>query len=285
MKEIRFVNQDYSRKAKIWIVVATHKAFDMPEDEVYIPLHVGAEGKVDEKGNPLDFGYQKDNTGDNISALNSMYCELTGLYWAWKNLKADYIGLVHYRRLFKGKNKTNTKIGEVASGRELRFLTDRYKIVVPRKRLYFIETLYSHYTHTHGDKELIVTRNIIKEKYEEFIPSFDRALSKRWGYMFNMMIMRRDLLDEYCGWMFSIIDDLVSRIDTDGKTDFELRYPGRISELLFNVWLDYMIENKKLEKSDIAELPFIYIGKVNYIEKITSFLLAKIFHKRFSRSF
>lgn len=37
-------------------------------------------------------GYIGDNTGDNISLRNPNYCELTGLYWAWKNLKCDYIG-------------------------------------------------------------------------------------------------------------------------------------------------------------------------------------------------
>lgn len=79
------------------IIVATHKQFTMPADtDLYLPIHVGSEGK--EK-----LGYQCDNEGDNISSLNPYYCELTGLYWAWKNLECDYIGLVHYRRYFTAK--------------------------------------------------------------------------------------------------------------------------------------------------------------------------------------
>ena len=77
----------------IKILVATHKKYWMPEDDVYLPIHVGREGKA-------DLGYVGDNTGDNISEKNANYCELTGLYWAWKNLKCDYIGLCHYRRYF-----------------------------------------------------------------------------------------------------------------------------------------------------------------------------------------
>ena len=93
----------------IKIIVAAHKKYWMPDDDMYLPLHVGAEGKTDENGQPLDLGYTKDNTGDNISSKNANYCELTGMYWAWKNLDADYIGLAHYRRHFSngksGKDK------------------------------------------------------------------------------------------------------------------------------------------------------------------------------------
>ena len=89
---------------KFKVVIATHKKYKMPSDTMYIPLHVGAEGKKDEKGNILDLGYQKDNIGENISELNANFCELTGLYWAWKNLNYDYIGLVHYRRYFTLKS-------------------------------------------------------------------------------------------------------------------------------------------------------------------------------------
>ena len=69
--------RDYTVK----IIVATHKKYQMPKDDMYLPLHVGAEGKLDEDGNDLDLGYTKDNSGDNISNLNSSFCELTGLYW------------------------------------------------------------------------------------------------------------------------------------------------------------------------------------------------------------
>lgn len=54
----------------------------MPADKMYLPVHVGAEGKKDSDGKDLDLGYVKDNTGDNISLKNPSFCELTGLYWA-----------------------------------------------------------------------------------------------------------------------------------------------------------------------------------------------------------
>ena len=87
----------------IKIIVATHKNYWMPEDNMYIPVHVGAEGK------DLDLGYIKDNTGDNISKKNKNYCELTGLYWAWENIDAEYIGLAHYRRHFCIKGAKGSK--------------------------------------------------------------------------------------------------------------------------------------------------------------------------------
>lgn len=98
----------------IKILIAAHKQYWMPNDPVYLPLHVGAEGKQ-------DLGYTQDNTGDNISAKNPNFCELTGLYWAWKNLDADYVGLVHYRRYFTRKevHDIEKKKAQVLTGNEL----------------------------------------------------------------------------------------------------------------------------------------------------------------------
>lgn len=260
------------------IIVATHKKFKMPVDSIYLPVQVGAAGKD-------SIGYQRDDVGENISRLNPFYCELTGLYWAWKNLDADYIGLVHYRRYFRGKGKGKNPFDRVLSKKELEFLTSRYDIIVPQKRRYYIESLYSHYVHTHYEEELVEVRKIISEKYSEYLDSFDKTMKRTWGYMFNMMIMKSDLLDDYCSWMFDIIDELVSRVDVENRSDFEKRYPGRISELIFNTWLDFKLQNGILKTQSIAEIPFIYMEKINYIDKVLSFLKAKFLHKRQSKSF
>ena len=65
---------------KIVMIVAAHKAYRMPEDPMYLPLHVGKAGKS------LELGFQGDDTGDNISEKNPEYCELTGLTGRGKTL-------------------------------------------------------------------------------------------------------------------------------------------------------------------------------------------------------
>lgn len=78
-------------KAEVYVV--SHKKTKMPKAEIYLPLQVGKD--------PENFkGFLRDNTGDNISAKNENYCELTAQYWATKNRTADVKGLVHYRRFF-----------------------------------------------------------------------------------------------------------------------------------------------------------------------------------------
>ena len=77
----------------IKIYIAAHKKANLPQKEGYVPIQVGSQLHD-------DLGYLKDNQGDNISIKNPNYCELTGLYYIWKNTNSDIIGLTHYRRYF-----------------------------------------------------------------------------------------------------------------------------------------------------------------------------------------
>lgn len=111
----------------------------MPFDEVYMPIHVGREGKE-------DLGYIGNNTGENISIKNPNYCELTGLYWAWKNLECEYIGLCHYRRYFAHKSKSSEledKKQAIFTKDDYERLLQRYDVILPKKCNYFIGTVRS----------------------------------------------------------------------------------------------------------------------------------------------
>lgn len=247
------------------ILVATHKKYWMPSDEIYLPIHVGKENKQ-------DLGYIGDNTGDNISLKNPNYCELTAVYWAWKNLKADYIGLVHYRRYFTKHNFRNCekKKQDILTKTDFAAILKDADIIVPDKRKYYIETIRSHYNHSHYEKDLNETEQIIKELFPEYHSSFKKVMERTWAHMFNMFVMRKDYFDEYCKWLFTVLFELEKRIDISTYTVMEARVFGFISELLLDVWL----ETKQL---NYKEVNVSFMEKQNWLKKGGLFLKRKFF--------
>lgn len=265
----------------IKVIIAMHKPYATPSDPLYLPLHVGAEGKE-----PIG-EMAGDNSGEHISEKNPYYCELTGLYWAWKNLQADAIGLVHYRRYFKGDTKAADKMQQVLTYAEAQELLSTYDIIVPNKRRYYIESLFSHYGHTHDARHLDKARNIIAEKYPEYLPACVATYASTWGYMFNMCIMKREYLERYCKWLFDILENLENELNASGESDnlsaFDARLYGRVSEIMFNVWIRYMLEQE--HAPNMIEIPTMHAEPINWWKKGTSFLRAKFFGKKYDASF
>ena len=237
----------------------------MPKDGIYLPIHVGREGKA-------DLGYLGDNTGDNISAKNANYCELTGLYWAWKNLKYDYIGLCHYRRYFADKNlHTNNeekKKAVILHRQDYEKLLREYDIILPVKRNYYIETVRSQYEHAHNKRDLDEAEKIVSELYPEYSEAFAKVMGRTKLHILNMFVMKKALFDEYCSWLFSILFELEKRIDITNYNQYEARVFGFISERLFNAWLEK-------QQLNVKEMPVINLEKVNWVKKINKFLIRK----------
>jgi hypothetical protein len=240
----------------------------MPKESIYLPLHVGREGKE-------DLGYQGDNTGDNISIKNPNYCELTGLYWAWKNLSCEYIGLCHYRRYFTNKNliqrflHKHNKFDLILTESEIKKLLEEYDVILPTKRNYYIETVWSHYKNAHHIKDLEETRNIIREKYPNYLEAFNRVMAGSKLHLYNMLIIKKEYFDEYCEWVFDILFELEKRIDISGYNSYQKRIFGFIAERLFNVW----IEQKHLKSK---QLNVVNIEKINQFKKLTNFISRKL---------
>ncbi len=266
------MEEKITMKNNIKILIAAHKACDVPNSDIYIPVQVGAELHKN-----LNLGFQKDNEGDNISTLNPYYCELTAIYWAWKNLDADYIGLSHYRRHFKFKKK-NSEFNSILNSEEAEKLCAKYDLILPVKRKLYIETVYSHYDHTFYGEQFDQARDIISSMCPEYLDAFDKHMKERSEHLFNMFIMKKELFHRYCEWLFPILKELESKYDLKNMDAFQARLIGRVAERLLDVWI---------EKNDIKykEIGYIYFGKQNMPKKILGFIMAKLFHVKYDKSF
>lgn len=249
----------------IKILVATHKKYWMPDDDIYIPIQVG-------KDINYDLGYIGDNTGNNISKKNQNYCELTAMFWAWQNLKADYIGLVHYRRYFTNHKRiisTKKKKLNILKEHDFEKILNSTDVIVPNKRRYYIETIRSHYNHAHYEKDLNETEKIIKELYPKYEKAFSAVMNRTWAHMFNMFVMKKIYFDKYCAWLFSILFELEKRIDISTYTKNEARVFGFISEMLLDVWLE--TNNVKYYEQNVS-----FMEKQNWLKKGGLFIKRKL---------
>lgn len=257
---------------KITIGIATHKKYIIPKDDIYLPIHSGA------ALSNFDLGYQRDDEGDNISYKNPNYSELTALYWLWKNDDSDYKGLVHYRRHFSIRKKVfwfeQGEFDEILDFNRISSLMEFSDIILPQKRHYYIETIESHYNHTHYEEDLIVTQDVIKKYYPEYLVSYNEVLKRKSAHMFNMFIMTKEKFDAYCEWLFPILFEIENRLNIEEYNGFHARVFGRISEILLDVWI---------QKNNYAysEVPVTFMEKQEIMGKIMKFLKAKFRIKKY----
>ena len=244
------------------IIVASHKPYRMPEDEMYVPLQCGAAGKPDLPG------FVRDDSGDNISEKNASYCELTGMYWAWKNVSADYIGLAHYRRHFRGGGKGD-KFSRILSKAEAEKLLRGCGVLLPARRRYFIESNRSQYVHAHHAEGLETAERVIAELYPDYSEAFAAVMKRTSGHRFNMLIMRRDLFCSYCEWLFGVLGETEKRLDISGWSPAETRVFGYLGERLLDVWL----EHGNIKYRDV---PYMFTEKQHMARKIAAFIRRKL---------
>ena len=251
-------------KAEIYVV--SHKAARMPHGSIYYPLQVG-----NAKANFP--GYLRDNTGDNIAVKNKNYCELTAQYWAAHNRQTDVKGLVHYRRLFSDGGShffdtVNNKYKHVMTKVQLIKLMNKYDMILPKKRHYYIETSWSHYEHSHHIKDLEITRQVLQEKYPSYVPYFDKCLQNTSAHMFNMFIAKSKIFDSYTNWLMDVLSAVEQRTDITIYDAYEQRIYGFISELFLDVWV-------AKNHINYVEVPVMFMGNQHWPKKIASFLIRK----------
>ena len=235
------------------ILVATHKQYEFPSQKLYAPIHVG------KAFTDVDFGYIGDDTQNNISLKNRNFCELTALYWAWKNNyfeDATYVGLVHYRRYFHGD--LSFKKNSILSDKQITHFLNDYDAIVPKKRNYYIESVATHYKNAHFQKDILEVEVIIKELSPEYHDAFSTLMRQRKLHLFNMFVISKEHFENYMQWLFMILFELEKRTDLSHYDTYQARLFGFMSERLFNVWIiknDLKVKEIQVENLEGENLP------------------------------
>lgn len=235
------------------IYVITHKEIEKLPDELYHPLHVGKKGKQ-------DFGYLGDDTGDEISEKNPFYCELTGLYWIWKNVTCDIVGICHYRRFF-------LKDGELLNRHYVEELLKKYSIIIPNSRfLAEDDNVYAHYASRHYGKDLDLCREVIGEKCPEYRKAFDFVMETKLVSIGNMWITRKDIYDRYCRWLFDILFEVENRLDMTGYDAYQQRVFGFLSERLLRIWL--IMQRERIWEENVEQMEIQMLWKLKRLKEL-----------------
>lgn len=173
-----------------------------------------------------------DAFGDSIGELNDKFCELTAIYWIWKNVNTEYKGIVHYRRYFTDGPGAESAISEAKIFESL----NKCDYIVPEK-YWLLNEVGKHYASHHSSSDLDYVRESIAQLFPAYIESFDMCMKYRYVYPYNMLIARAGKFDEYCSWLFPILFETNSRIDYSDRSDYQTRAIGFLSERLLAVFL------------------------------------------------
>lgn len=237
----------------IAVFVIGHKPFELiTNDPIYRKLIAGYE-KND--GNKYDYNntYIFDNIGDNISYKNDNFCELTGQYWIWKNVSdIDIVGICHYRRYFYILKcffqSILTKKQRPLNDKQIDHILKNHDMIV-KKDIYILRNVYEYFAKHHYQKDMDITRDVIKNIYPEYIESFDRVMSSHISSSCNMIVCNKLIFDKYSEWLFNILFELEKRIDISDYDNYQKRVFGFISERLLRVWV---LKNNIKEKTCLA---------------------------------
>lgn len=246
---------------KIFVTHTPNKNDYMVDNPLLVDVIAGA----DYQTKPADPRMSRDNDGENISAKNKTYCELSTQYWAWKNIDADYYGFCHYRRFLtllpvseelKSKrdergqisspilNKYTVKKLGLDRSEEMEKFVEQYDCVLPVKQdLSKLPTpkgvkksVYEHFAghdrmFMHAE-DLNTLMEVLAEKFPEYKEDAQQYLghSEFWG--FNCFILKKEWFEKLCEFEFGILFELEQRVDTRLYNRQKSRIYGFMGEIL-----------------------------------------------------
>ena len=213
-------------------------------------------------------GLISDGSGENISQLNPYFCELTVLYWIWKNYKCDFVGLYHYRRyltytpdnaMLQPRNQLEVDITEdniqhltsINQLEALRKMLNVFEVIIPRKftQLPSVSVLYQG---LHEPAPWLAFLRVIKRKYPNQSWAVDFFNTSKSTTVCNMFVTNWNIFDAYCQDLFDITTEVFKELGSPYSSR-DNRYPGFLAERFLGFWL--VLKGLRTE-----EVPIVHIG-------------------------
>lgn len=191
-----------------------------------------------------------DNQGENISEKNVNYCELTALYWMWKNklihndksadtdcdsetsdivapaILEDYYGLFHYRRILDISEEDIKRIAE-----------NDIDIVVSYPTLHEPDIVEHHARYIkESDWEAMLAA--VGELYPDYREAYNTIFAQEYMYNYNMIVAKKSVLRDYCDWLFPILER-TEELSTPKGWERKDRYIGYLGENLMTLYFFY----------------------------------------------
>jgi hypothetical protein len=252
----------------------------IPLPDNYTPIHCGYLGELE------GYPYLTDRTnGEFLSSKADYYSELSGIYWAWQNSKADIIGTCHYRRFFTTyplpaisrlkkylysnfnikvnlaprrtiqPNKISQFTPYLLDDRTIQTTLSEYDAILPEPLILKV-SVRTHYEQHHQIADLELLEKIIKKNYPDFSEAFSQVMGSQEFYPYNMFVLNRDVFEEFMPWWFRVLADFESEIDLNSYIGYQKRILGYLSERLLTVWF------KKNNHLRIKEFPLLFFKKL-----------------------
>jgi len=200
-----------------------------------------------------------DDGGANISDLNPYYCELTAQYWAWKNVDAEYVGFCHYRRYFNfsGKRYPENAWGEIMDSFQNEGIQEKYGLTdeAIRNAIEGFDVVTTEFKDLRSfpegfptpaeqwyaapallDKDPQVMMDILAKQHPDYLEDANEFFNGHRSCFCNMYVMRKSIFDDYCAWLFPLLDEFMAVTDYTNYSQEAMRTPGHLAERLFNIY-------------------------------------------------
>ena len=226
------------------ILVATHKKVDytLPANYRFMQVNCSKTGQHWS-------GYLHDDEGINISEKNDSYCELTVLYSQWKNSHEVIKGLCHYRRFFlslqleeiglmKSMRCSKSEIKKLALQQsEIVEAAQKYDMLLPIPNDLYPNNGETDLLQYCYKKDIDILRSVINDDYPDYEDAFNWVMEQRFLSACNMLIAKQQIFDEYCEWLFDVLEKVERKCDISSYDSQHKRIFGYLAEHLLNVYV------------------------------------------------